>query len=150
MDETDLDALQPAKGTASTARALSPSRILVERWRLTPAGRVRDSEASEVDRFVAATMHLWPILGAVLGPAALPLPLVLWLAFRRRSPLVNDHGREVLNAIITLLALCCVPCLGWMVLVAWVPLQLVSIVRGAVAGGSGELFRYPVILRAIP
>jgi uncharacterized Tic20 family protein len=136
--------------TAVVARALEPTRALVERWRLTPDGRVRDAEAGEVDRLVAASMHMWPILAAVLGPAAPLIPLVLWLAFRSRSPLIDDHGREVVNAILTLLILLCVPCLGWVVLLAWVPVQLVSLVRGAVAGGSGELFRYPAILRAVP
>lgn len=136
--------------TASTARAVEPSRALVERWRLTPEGRVRDSEATEVDRVVTASMHLWPILAAVLGPFAPIVPLLLWLAFRSRSPLIDDHGREVANAILTLIVLLCVPCIGWAALLVWVPVQLVSLVRGAVAGGSGELFRYPAILRAIP
>jgi uncharacterized Tic20 family protein len=134
----------------AVARTVEPARALVERWRLTPDGRVRDAEAGDVDRVVAASMHLWPILAAVLGPFAPLIPLLLWLAFRRRSPLIDDHGREVVNVILTLLVLLCVPCLGWAVLLAWVPVQLVSLVRGAVAGGSGELFRYPAILRAVP
>jgi len=135
---------------AVPARAGASPRALIERWRLTPEGRVRDAEAGEVDRVIAASMHLWPILTAVLGPFAPLVPLLLWIAFRSRSPLVDDHGREVLNAIITILLLVCVPCLGWLLLVAWIPLFLVSLVRGSVAGGSGELFRYPMTLRAIP
>ncbi|MCX5651747.1 MAG: DUF4870 domain-containing protein [Planctomycetota bacterium] len=149
VPELDLSRGERSR-TAAVARALEPTRALVERWRLTPDGRVRDAEAGEVDRVVAASMHMWPILAAVLGPAAPLIPLVLWLAFRSRSPLIDDHGREVVNAILTLLILLCVPCLGWVVLLAWVPVQLVSLVRGAVAGGSGELFRYPAILRAVP
>jgi uncharacterized Tic20 family protein len=149
VPELDLSRGERSR-TAVVARALEPTRALVERWRLTPDGRVRDAEAGEVDRLVAASMHMWPILAAVLGPAAPLIPLVLWLAFRSRSPLIDDHGREVVNAILTLLILLCVPCLGWVVLLAWVPVQLVSLVRGAVAGGSGELFRYPAILRAVP
>lgn len=135
---------------AAVARAAEPTRALVERWRLTPEGRVRDAEAGEVDRVVAASMHLWPILAAVIGPVAPLVPLVLWLSFRSRSPLIDDHGREVVNVILSLLVLVCVPCVGWIALLAWIPVQLVSLVRGAVAGGSGELFRYPAVLRAIP
>ena len=135
---------------AQRARTPEPPRALIERWRLTPEGRVRDSEARDVDRIISASMHLWPILSAVLGPLTPLVPLLLWLSFRSRSPLVDDHGREVLNASLTLLLLICVPCLGWLVLVFWIPLFLVSLVRGAVAGGSGELFRYPLTLRAIP
>lgn len=139
-----------AVAAPAAARGAESPRALIERWRLTPEGRVRDSEASEVDRIIAASMHLWPILTAVLGPFSPLVPLLLWLSFRGRSPLVDDHGREVLNSILTLLLLICVPCLGWLLLVAWIPLFLVSLVRGSVAGGSGELFRYPMTLRAIP
>ncbi len=133
----------------AVARAAEPPRALLERWRLTPEGRVRDTGASEVHCIVASVIHLWPILASVIGPFSLLAPLVLWLAFRSRSPLVDDHGREAMNAMLTLAILALVPCFGWIVLVAWVPVQLVSLVRAAVAGGSGELFRYPVVLRPI-
>lgn len=131
------------------SRASEVPRALLERWRLTPAGRVRDSGSTEIDRVVAACMHLWPITTALLGPFSPLVPLVLWGAFRRRSPLIDDHGREVINLILTLLLLLAVPCLGWILLIVWLPIQLVSLVRGAVSAGSGELFRYPMTLRPI-
>lgn len=133
----------------AVSRVAESPRALLERWRLTPEGRVRDTGATEVHCIVASVIHLWPILASVIGPFSLLAPLVLWLAFRGRSPLVDDHGREAMNAMLTLAILALVPCFGWIVLVAWVPVQLVSLVRAAVAGGSGELFRYPVILRPI-
>ena len=139
---------QPGTGPAAAA-AIEPSRSLVERWRMTPGGRVRDTAATDVDRVIAALMHLWPILAPLIGPFSPLVPLVLWLSFRQRSPLLADHGREVLNAILTLLLLVLVPCIGWVALVVWFPVWLVSLVRGAVAGGGGELFRYPMILRPI-
>lgn len=134
---------------AAGGRELSPSRAFIERWRLTPEGRVQDAESTDVERVVASALHVWPLLVPVLVPLAPLLPLVLWFALRRRSPIVDDHGREVLNALLTLILLLAVPCVGWVVLVAWVPVWLISIVRGSVAAGSGELFRYPVILRPI-
>jgi uncharacterized Tic20 family protein len=145
----DIEPSQPSTPPAAPARVLTPSRASIERWRLTPEGRVQDSESSDVARVIAACMHLWPIYAAVLPPLAPLVPLCLWIAFRKRAPLVDDHGREVLNSILTLLLLVCVPCVGWLALVPWVPVWLVSLVRGAIAGGSGELFRYPAILRAI-
>lgn len=148
--EIDLRGNPPRNqpGTAPAA-AIEPSRSLVERWRMTPGGRVRDTAATDVDRVIAALMHLWPILAPLIGPFSPLVPLVLWLSFRQRSPLLADHGREVLNAILTLLLLTLVPCIGWVALVVWFPVWLVSLVRGAVAAGGGELFRYPMILRAI-
>lgn len=147
--EMDLRFGSGAAKPLATARAVEAPRPLSERWRLTPDGRVRDSGASEVHCVVAAVIHLWPILASAIGPVALVAPPILWLAFRARSPLVDDHGREAMNAMASLLVLVLVPCFGWAILVAWLPIQLVSIVRAAVAGGTGELFRYPVILRPI-
>jgi len=124
------------------------SRVGADRYRLRASGRVADLAAGDVDRIVASTMHLWP-LAIVLLPVALLLPLGLWLAFRGRSAFVDDHGREAMNAQITLLALLLVPCLGWVLLVPWMLVWFVSLVRGAVAGAAGEFFRYPLLLRPI-
>jgi uncharacterized Tic20 family protein len=127
------------------AAALSP-----ERWRLGPNGQVRDMLARDADRAVACIMHLWILSGAILGPVAVLLPLGLWIALRRRSPLIDDHGREVMNAQITMLVLVVVVCVGWVLLVPWLLIWLVSLVRGSVAGAGGEIFRYPVLIRLIP
>ncbi|MEY4117763.1 MAG: hypothetical protein RLZZ116_1091 [Planctomycetota bacterium] len=124
-------------------------RVRLERWRLTPTGRVRDAEATDADRALAATMHLWPLATAVIGPFSPLLPLVVWLAFRRGSPFIDDHGREVLNAQLTLLMLACVPCIGWVALIPWMLVWLVALVAGAVAAAGSELFRYPILLRAL-
>jgi uncharacterized Tic20 family protein len=136
----------------STSPPTSPDaavRVPHERWRLTPTGRVRDADARDADRALAACMHLWPLATAVIGPFSVLLPVVVWLAFRRTSPLIEDHGREVLNAQLTLLMLICVPCIGWAALIPWMLVWLVALVAGAVAAAGSELFRYPVLLRAL-
>jgi hypothetical protein len=129
----------------AASAALSP-----ERWRLGPNGQVRDMLARDSDRAVACIMHLWILSAAVLGPFAVLLPLGLWIALHQRSPLVDDHGREVMNAQITMLLLVVVVCVGWVLLVPWLLIWLVSLVRGSVAGAGGEIFRYPVLIRVIP
>lgn len=134
----------------SDAKTLaSASAVLVERWRLGPNGQVRDMGARDLDRAVACCMHLWLLSAAVLGPLALLLPLGLWIVLRHRSPLIDDHGREVLNSQITMLILVLVVCVGWVLLVPWMLLWLVSLVRGSVAGAGGEIYRYPVLIRLI-
>lgn len=125
------------------------SAVPVERWRLGPNGQVRDMRATDFDRAVACTMHLWILSAAVLGPFAVLLPLGLWITLRHRSPLIDDHGREVLNSQITMLVLVLVVCVGWVLLVPWTAVWLVSLVRGSVAGAGGEIFRYPLLLRVI-
>jgi len=122
---------------------------MLDRWRLLPNGRVRDVHARDAERVVASAMHLWPLAIAVLGPIAPFLPLVLWLGFRARSPFIDDHGREVINAQLTILILLLVICVGWIVLVPWMLVWLVSLVRGTVAAAGSEIFRYPLVLRVI-
>ena len=140
--------MELSPNTTSTANAAS-GRPTLERWRLAPNGRVRDLLATDAHRVVSSSMHLWPFFAALLGPFAVLIPLVLWLVFRKSSPLIDDHGRECMNAQLTLLALLIVPCIGWVALIAWLPVWLVSLVRAAVAGASCEIFRYPALIRAI-
>ncbi|MBI1303921.1 MAG: DUF4870 domain-containing protein [Phycisphaera sp.] len=133
--------------TDASGATLSPPRALLERWRLATSGRVVDTEAGDFEKVAAAAMHLWPLYTAVIGPLSLVVPVTLWLAFRRRSPLVRDHGIEVLSAQATMMILLLFICVGWVALIPWLPVWIVSLVRGAVAAGGGELFRYPAILR---
>jgi uncharacterized Tic20 family protein len=53
------------------------------------------------------------------------------------------------NAQLTMLILLLVICVGWLVLVPWMVVWLVSLVRGAVAAAGSEVFRYPVVLRVL-
>lgn len=124
----------------------NPSAPL-ERYRLMANGRVRDIRATDSERALAAAMHLWPLAIPVALPFAPLLPVVLWLAFRGRSPFVDDHGREVMNAQLTMLLLVCVVCVGWVALIPWTVMWAIALVAGAVAAAGGEIFRYPMLLR---
>lgn len=142
-------ATSPRTDGSTRAAQQVAEREFLERWRMGPNRRVRDTTAGDVDRVVACAIHLWPLAIALLGPFAVILPLVLWLAFRGGSALVDDHGREAINAQCTLLALLLVPCVGWIALVPWTPVWLVCLVRAAVAAAGCELFRYPALLRVL-
>ncbi|MFM7134460.1 MAG: DUF4870 domain-containing protein [Planctomycetota bacterium] len=139
----------PPTSTTTAPPVDADAREFLERWRLAPNRRVRDAMAGDIDRVVACAIHLWPLWIAVIGPFAVLLPVVLWLAFRRASVFVDDHGREAMNAQLTMLALLLVPCLGWIALIPWTVAWLASMVRAAVAAAGSELFRYPALLRPI-
>jgi uncharacterized Tic20 family protein len=112
-------------------------------------GRLRDARVTDIERNFAVAMHLSPLAFVFIGPLALVIPLVLWLVRKDHSTFNDDHGRETVNFLISYLL--------WMLLFCWtiiIPVVLVivgivNMIRGAVAAGSGEYFRYPMTVRFI-
>ena len=117
----------------------------------TPNGRLRITGLSETDRNFALAMHLSPFAFMLIGPFAFLAPLVLWLVRKDRSAFDDDHGRETTNVMIT--GLIFFVCgfftfgLAWLAFVVWCVFIGIGMIRGAVASGRGEFFRYPMTIR---
>ncbi len=133
----------------SVAMPVSPDQPAPSPGRI---GRLRQEGLDDSDRNYAVATHLSALILLILGAGLLtPLgPLVLWLVRRNQSAFDDDHGKEVLNFGISfllwhvLLAITVVGLALWPVL--WV-VAIVNNVRGAVAAGNGEYFRYPMTIR---
>lgn len=83
------------------------------------------------------------------------VPLVLWLVFRGRSRMLDDHGKEALNFQITLFiayligAATTIILIGFVILfLAWL-LSIVFSIMAAVAAYDRRPFRYPLTIRFI-
>jgi uncharacterized Tic20 family protein len=112
-------------------------------------GRLVDPRVRDLDRTLAVIMHLWWVLFFVgLGPFACLVPVGIWAILQSNSGFVDDHGREVINTQLTGLILV-FSVVGWIVLPFWAIACLVNSIRGAVAAGSREHFRYGAILRPV-
>lgn len=117
-----------------------------------PAGRVREQGLSTTDRNWGVALHLSPLSAFVLGPPGLLAPLVLWLIRRDGSSFNDDHGREIINFLLSLviwhvaLAITIIGIVLWPVL--WV-IAFVGIIRAATAASRGEYFRYPMTVRML-
>ena len=88
-------------------------------------------------------------LGRPSGPMALVIPIVLW-AVRKEEPFEDDHGREVLNFGITFFLAHVITGITLIGVVLWPVLWVIAAVnaiRGAVAAGNAEYFRYPMTVR---
>ncbi len=127
------------------------SHVRIEPPTLNRRGRVRQQDLADTDRNFAIATHLSPFAWFLgLGPLALAAPIVLWLVRRNQSVFNDDHGREIVNFGLTffllhlLLAVTVVGIVVWPVL--WV-VAVVNMIRGAVAAGNGEYFRYPMTIR---
>ena len=76
--------------------------------------------------------------------------IIFWGIMKDESRLIDDQGRELMNVMLTFVILVVVPVIGWLALVVWIPVTLVSAVRGAIATGrDGAYFRYPMTFRFI-
>ena len=115
-----------------------------------PPSRLRAGGLSDSERNFALAMHLTP-LAAVLFQLAIFTPLVLWLVRKDQSVYNDDHGREVLNMLLSGLlftvGLMFIPIIGWLALAVWYVVTVVNMIRGARAASNGEYFRYPMIIR---
>ena len=118
---------------------------------LPPAAnaRLRSDALSDSDRNYGIAIHLSPLAGFLFAPAILA-PLVLWLVRKDESPFVDDHGREMVNVILSFIIyhfVAVITLIGIIALPALYVVGIVNLIRGAVAAGRGEHFRYPMTLR---
>ncbi len=118
---------------------------------VSAAGRLRDDSLASEDRNYALAAHLGPLVVLLFGGALLSVipALVVWLVRKEKSVFVDDHGRESMNFQLSLAL--------WSLLLFWtfiVPVVLwivavVCTIRGSIAAGNGEYFRYPLTIRFV-
>ncbi len=83
------------------------------------------------------------------------VPLVVWLLFRERSPMIDDHGKETLNWQITLFIGYVIGYALMFVLIGFVIVPLIFLIAlifgilGAIAAYNRRPFRYPFNIRFI-
>ena len=117
-------------------------------------GRLQFKSLSQTDRHLGVAVHLSPF-AAYLFPPAIITPLVLWLVRKDKSTFIDDHGKEMVNVLISSLLVCVAGFVaGWVTLgLAWVAVVIwhivisINMIRAAVAAGRGEYFRYPMTFR---
>ena len=115
-------------------------------------GRLAAEHLDDSSRIAAVCLHLSPALFILLGFLFPIVPLVLWLAMRDRSVFMNDHGREHLNFLISFVllhVLLTITIIGIALLpVLWI-VGVIGIIRGAIAAGQNEYYRYPATIRLL-
>lgn len=115
-------------------------------------GRLRQEGLADSERNFSVFMHLSPLLVALMGagPLAIIAPLVLWLVRKDKSVFNDDHGREVMNFLLSqmmLIILLAITIIGIILIPVVLIVGLVNMIRGAIAAGNSEYFRYPLTFR---
>lgn len=82
-------------------------------------------------------------------------PLIIWLVFRERSPMIDDHGKDALNWQITLFIGYVIGYATLIIIIGFVILPLLYItalifgILGAIAAYNRRQFRYPFTIKFI-
>ncbi len=103
----------------------------------------------------AMLCHLGGLFGAVLPPGNIIAPLVIWLIFRDKYPLVDDQGKEAVNFQISLsiylisAAILLLIAVGFFLIIALLIFALIVIITAALRARDGEKYRYPLAIRFI-
>jgi len=117
-------------------------------WQQPEAPRAVPVSAGEEQGWGVA-MHLGGVFLSFL------VPLVLWLVFRERSRMLDDHGKEALNFQITLFIAYVIGTVTSIILIGFVILALAWLfsvifsILAALAAYQRRPYRYPLTLRFI-
>ena len=100
----------------------------------------------------ATALHLSPLLGYLIPVAGLVVPVVLW-QMKKESPLIDRHGRAVMNWILSQIiwwgisAVLCLVLVGIPMLWVMGILVVVFPIIGAVRAYEGRVWSYPLCFR---
>ncbi|MGE3109287.1 MAG: DUF4870 domain-containing protein [Phycisphaerales bacterium] len=110
---------------------------------------VVDEQAPSGERTYAVLTHLAPVMAYVFtgGILSIIAPLVMWMARRKESPFLDDHGREAVNFQLTLLIVAVAS--FFVLLVPVIIFGVVMSIVAAVAANRGQFYRYPMCIRLI-
>lgn len=100
-------------------------------------------------------LHLSPLAGLVFPFGHLVAPFVIWMLKKKESLVLNEVGKEVLNAAISaslyglVASALFFALIGFLLLPALIVAYAVCIITGSVRASEGRFYRYPFIFRLL-
>ncbi|EAS19901.1 DUF4870 domain-containing protein [Nonlabens mediterrranea] len=100
-------------------------------------------------------MHLSQFAGYLVPFVGIILPIVMWLTNKDQSRIVDQHGKDIVNwiissfiySIIGLILTCAV--IGIPLLIGLAILTIVFPIIGAVKAAEGSFYKYPITIKFI-
>jgi hypothetical protein len=105
------------------------------------------------ERQWALICHLSGLSGYVVPFGNLIAPIVIWSMKKEEMPMVDEHGKEVINFQISMTIWIAISIIfvflliGIPILIALALMHLIFVIIGAVKADSGELYNYPLTIR---
>ena len=107
------------------------------------------------ERQWALICHLSALSGYIIPFGNLIAPIVIWSMKKDEMPMVDTHGKEVINFQLSMTiwmiisAILIILVIGIILLIVLALLQLIFVIIGAIKADSGELYRYPMTIQFI-
>jgi len=98
-------------------------------------------------------MHLSLFAGVVVPGAGLVLPIVMWVTNKDESPVIDQHGKNILNFMISMFiyamvsAILIIVVVGILTLIAVVVVSIVFPIIATVKANDGKYWPYPLCIR---
>ena len=98
-------------------------------------------------------MHLSQFAGLLVPLGGLVLPIVMWATNKDKSEIVDEHGKNILNWIISSViygiigGILVLAVIGIFALIALGICSIVFTIIGAVKANNGEIYAYPLSIR---
>lgn len=102
-----------------------------------------------------AMMHISQFAGILIPFAGFILPIVMWISGKEDSEMVDEHGKVVINWMISLaiyLVICGVLTvigIGLLGLIALGVLNVIFVIKGAIKANEGVLWPYPMTIKIL-
>ena len=157
VDELEKLERLRANGTLTTEEFQQAKKALLERER-TVSERIMEGGESVVNGFESFVgdeknygmlLHLSMFCAYAAPLAGIVVPVVLWLMKKDESDVIDQHGRNVINWIITEIVLAVIFCLLSLILIG-IPLLILLVIAaiacpiiGALKALDGEVWEYP-------
>lgn len=97
-------------------------------------------------------LHLSQLLNLVTGFGGIIAPIVIWMLFRDQSPVIDQHGKNIINWWISsfiygvVSAILCFVIIGIPLLIILAMLTVLFPIIGAIKAGNGEVWKYPMTI----
>lgn len=144
----DEGALSDEEYEAAKARLLGQSSFI------TSSNNEKSSELlGMTPSTYAMVMHLSQYAAYVVPLAGVIVPIAMWLYGRDHDEFVNEHGRDLMNFLISYFiyavvsVVLCLVVIGFALLAILGLIGLIAPIFGAIAASKGQSFRYPVTLK---
>lgn len=116
---------------------------------------LKNSLDSMSEQNLGMLIHLGQLLSFLIPLSGLIIPIVVWQLKKNDSAVIDQHGKNVVNWIISAIIYVTISGILTFVLIGFIPLLLVSIlcviypIIGGIKANEGEVWPYPGTIKFI-